>query len=406
MSELEIPESWAECRLENVVEFLDSKRRPLAANLRIHGPYPYYGANGLQGYHNAYIFDEPLILLAEDGGHFGSKTKDIAYRIEGKTWVNNHAHVLRTIPIFNSSFLLHYLRRYNVKPFVTGSTVPKLNQEKSRQIPISIPPLAEQRRIVTKIESTFKRIEAIEKAVERAEVLSRKMALAFLKTDGDVQSTVGDSYSERIERCKNGGQGLRRVGVSNEHGVVDLRIADDVNTTRYKLVQKGDIFYNPMRLNVGSLALYDGNEQAITSPDYVVVKPRGIECSWLLYSFLKSEAGLKEIAKKTKGSVRERVYFKSLSEIEFPILTQQSNTAARRSFETFTQMLNGFGLAKQQFKAINSSVLSLAFSGRLVPQDPSEGTGHQLLEQILTAKTNSDSTKAPSPRAKKRKSLK
>ena len=82
-------------RLVEVVEFLDSQRRPVTASDRRAGPYPYYGANGQQGTIDHFIFDEPLVLLAEDGGHFGESERGIAYRISGKTWVNNHAHVLR-----------------------------------------------------------------------------------------------------------------------------------------------------------------------------------------------------------------------------------------------------------------------------------------------------------------------
>ena len=76
--------------LEEVAEFLDNLRRPITASNRESGPYPYYGANGQQDSVADYIFDEPLILLAEDGGLFDQPDRGIAYAIEGKTWVNNH----------------------------------------------------------------------------------------------------------------------------------------------------------------------------------------------------------------------------------------------------------------------------------------------------------------------------
>jgi hypothetical protein len=76
--------------LGDVCDFLDHRRKPVAEGLRSSGPFPYYGANGQQGWIDDFLFDEPLVLLAEDGGHFGSKTKPIAYKIAGKTWVNNH----------------------------------------------------------------------------------------------------------------------------------------------------------------------------------------------------------------------------------------------------------------------------------------------------------------------------
>lgn len=92
-------------KLENVVEFLDFKRRAVTESDRKPGPYPYYGANGQQGLINDFLFDEPLILLAEDGGHFDSPDRGVAYRINGKTWVNNHAHVLRPTDEVDIGFL-------------------------------------------------------------------------------------------------------------------------------------------------------------------------------------------------------------------------------------------------------------------------------------------------------------
>src|ERR671912_484622 len=90
--------------LGELVEFLDSQRKPVTESDRKPGPYPYFGANGQQGTIDGFIFDEPLVLLAEDGGQFESPDRGIAYRISGKTWVNNHAHVLRPKPIVDLSY--------------------------------------------------------------------------------------------------------------------------------------------------------------------------------------------------------------------------------------------------------------------------------------------------------------
>ena len=97
-------------KLEQVVTFLDSQRIPITAKDRISGPYPYYGANGQQDSVHDYIFDEPLILVAEDGGNFDDPTRPIAYKVEGKCWVNNHAHVLRPNPEkIDINFLTYHL---------------------------------------------------------------------------------------------------------------------------------------------------------------------------------------------------------------------------------------------------------------------------------------------------------
>ena len=140
--------------LGEVVEFLDSRRRPVTESDRRTGPYPYFGANGQQGTIDDYIFDEPLVLLAEDGGHFDDPQRGIAYRISGRTWVNNHAHVLRPKPAIDLAFLCRVLENYDVTPFVTGTTRGKLTQAGASTIPIPLPPLVEQRRITAILDQT------------------------------------------------------------------------------------------------------------------------------------------------------------------------------------------------------------------------------------------------------------
>ena len=144
---------WKKVKLGDVCDILDSKRIPISEEKRIKGKYPYYGANGIQGYINDYIFDEELVLLAEDGGNFGSKTKPIAYKISGKTWVNNHAHVLKAKDeIISTDFLLYSLMFYDVTKLITGTTRKKLTRAGMEKITLSIPTLSIQNKITNNLE--------------------------------------------------------------------------------------------------------------------------------------------------------------------------------------------------------------------------------------------------------------
>lgn len=160
-----IKNHWKKYQLREVVEFLDHLRQPVTESDRKAGPYPYYGANAQQGWIDGFIFDEPLILLAEDGGNFGSKTRPIAYAIEGKTWVNNHAHVLRPRPGFDLRFLLRSLEFRDVSQLVKGATRAKLNKRDAETIELQIPDLPEQIRVRTIIDKAVglrhKRREAL-----------------------------------------------------------------------------------------------------------------------------------------------------------------------------------------------------------------------------------------------------
>jgi type I restriction enzyme S subunit len=135
-------EGWRPVTIEQCCEILDSKRVPVNAqdrDIRI-GEFPYYGANGLQGYIDDFIFDEPLILIAEDGGQFDEfATRPIAYRIDGKTWVNNHAHVLRATAAFCQDAVFYSLEHKDIQSFIVGGTRAKLNQGALRAVTFFLP---------------------------------------------------------------------------------------------------------------------------------------------------------------------------------------------------------------------------------------------------------------------------
>jgi type I restriction enzyme S subunit len=145
--------------LGDIVEILDSKRRPISKKDRKHGPYPYYGATGIVDYIDGYIFDEELVLVGEDGAKWKSMD-ETAFIVKGKTWVNNHAHVLKpNNEIVLNQFLIYYLNFKDLSEFVKGITVPKLNQTNLKLIPIPVPSLQEQEKIVERLDEIFKNIQ-------------------------------------------------------------------------------------------------------------------------------------------------------------------------------------------------------------------------------------------------------
>lgn len=143
---------WKMVRLGDVCEILDSQRIPITASDRKSGIYPYYGANGVQDYVSDYIFNDELVLLAEDGGNFGSRERPIAYRVSGKCWVNNHAHVLKAKQCLNTDYLCRSIMFYDVSNLISGTTRAKLNQAAVRKMLIPLPPLDEQKRIAKNLD--------------------------------------------------------------------------------------------------------------------------------------------------------------------------------------------------------------------------------------------------------------
>lgn len=173
---------WPIVPLSEAVVFLDNLRKPITASERVEGEYAYYGANGLQGTVNDYIFSEPLVLLAEDGGHFGNPDRDIAYIADGKYWVNNHAHVLKPRENVDLHFLYRVLQRYDVSPFIKGATRAKLTKGDASRIPFPIPPLKEQKRIAAILEKTDNLRRKRQQAIQLADEFLRAV---FLDMFGD-----------------------------------------------------------------------------------------------------------------------------------------------------------------------------------------------------------------------------
>ena len=140
-------EAWEQRKLDDVVEFLDTMRKPLEGAKRASGPYPYYGASGIVDYVDGYLFDEELVLLSEDGANITDRNYPVCFLASGKYWVNNHAHVLRTKKENENNFICNSLERKDYTQYNTGMAMPKLNKETCRKIPVLCPAFEEQQKI-------------------------------------------------------------------------------------------------------------------------------------------------------------------------------------------------------------------------------------------------------------------
>lgn len=140
---------WKALSLDDCVNFLDSKRKPIEEGNRTKGIFPYYGASGIVDYINDYIFDEELILLSEDGANITDRNYPVCFLAKGKYWVNNHAHVLKAKEGFINSFLCNAMERKDYTLYNTGMAMPKLNKEACKRIPVLHPSSNEQKAIAS-----------------------------------------------------------------------------------------------------------------------------------------------------------------------------------------------------------------------------------------------------------------
>lgn len=251
--------------VEDCCEILDSMRVPITAADREEGEYPYYGANGIQDHVADYIFDDELVLLAEDGGNFGSKERPIAYRVSGKCWVNNHAHVLKPKAGLDVDYLCYSLMFYKVDGMVNGATRQKLTQAAMRKMQIPSRSLEEQLHIVDELNRIVK---IKEQRQQELQLLDDLIKARFVEMFGDPVVHLDKGETVRLDTLAE----KITVGfvgeASNEYvdeGVPYLR-TQNVRVNRIDL--DGLIYVNEK--------FHNKNQKSIIHPGDVVISRVGV----------------------------------------------------------------------------------------------------------------------------------
>lgn len=173
----EIPSSWSALKLGEVCQFLDGKRIPIkkADRAKRQGEFPYYGASGIIDWIDDFIFDDELILIGEDGANIVDRSTPLAFKVSGKIWVNNHAHVLKPLDFMDIDFLVEYLESISYTPYTSGTAQPKINKSACESIPIPVPPFDEQKKISRIFVSYDVQLRNAEKAISDTKDLLRSV---------------------------------------------------------------------------------------------------------------------------------------------------------------------------------------------------------------------------------------
>lgn len=168
--------------LPEISDNRDRVRKPITSSKRKPGNYPYYGASGIVDYVDGYIFDGDYLLISEDGANLIARSTPIAFSIRGRNWVNNHAHVLQFKDKATQKYVEIYINMIDLEPWINGAAQPKLNQDNLNKIPIPLPPLHEQQRIVSILdtfEASIQNLEAQLEAREKQYEYYREKLLTF-----------------------------------------------------------------------------------------------------------------------------------------------------------------------------------------------------------------------------------
>jgi len=253
-----IPADWRLLCLEDAVEFLDGKRRPIkdADRAKMRGIYPYYGASGIIDYVNDYIFNDNLILLGEDGANIVNRSTPLAFIVSGKCWVNNHAQVLKPKANFDIGFLVNYLESISYEKYNTGTAQPKLNKEVCSKIPVPAPSLQEQQLIASVLFLWDKAIDKTQKLIDQIKLRNKGLAQQLLTGkkrlkgfEGEWKSVKVRDVFEEIKESNDGGVHHQVMTISSTLGLISQedkfdRVIAGESLGKYTLLNEGDFAYN------------------------------------------------------------------------------------------------------------------------------------------------------------------
>lgn len=425
-----LPRGWTRAALGDVCDILDSRRIPVNAAERERrlGDVPYYGATGQVGWIDDFIFDQELVLLGEDGAPFLDPAKPKAYLIRGRSWVNNHAHVLRARGCILSAFLLHQLNTVDYHPFVTGTTRLKLPQAPMRTIPLFVAPLPEQRRIVAALEEHLSDLDAAVSGLKRAltNVSGFKSAVlerVFRDTNSDDLVPLGQLVASTMIGLDRGrdqqnrdGAGVAYVKMNNV--TTDGRVVlDDLafvsvspdEGRRYE-IEDGDLLFNTRNSVelVGKTglvrrpptgAVFNNNLMRIRAAAHVL--PEYLAWQMVAPPFRRK---LDQVKRATTNVAA--IYAKDLLplQLRMPALDRQRTEVEQIERQLAVADRTGAEIDVQLARAahLRQSILKRAFEGRLVPQDPSDEPASALLSHIRSATIESAAsaarTRSPRPR--------
>lgn len=415
--ERKTPKVWVISNIEESVAILDNMRKPVSATERAKrsGDIPYYGATGLAGYIDDYLFDEELVLIGEDGAPFFDKQKNVAFIITGKSWVNNHAHVLKAKKNTLNKFILHYLNQFDYTGFVGGTTRLKLTQGDLKKIPLPLPPLPEQERIVAKLDKLFAKHEKIKKALDRIPQLLKAFRQQVLTQAVTGKLTekwregkeleewktytimeISDTrLGKMLDKAKNSGSEypyLRNIDVQ----------WNEINTDNLKKIRIDDAEFEKFKLAEGDVLVCEGGEAGRAAiwqkDDSNIIFQKALHRIRLYPNFLP-EILLYNLELDTKSGRIAELYtgttIKHLTGQNFakyvvkygPIQEQQEILRRVESLFVKADAIEArYQKLKEKIEALPRAILHKAFKGELVPQLLTDGDTKDLLAETIALK--------------------
>jgi type I restriction enzyme, S subunit len=415
-----LPAGWARIRLDLCSENLDSSRVPVNRSERAerHGEIPYYGATGQVGWIDRPLFNEELVLLGEDGAPFLERHRPKAYLINGPSWVNNHAHVLRGRGVSNR-YLMHFLNSIDYHGLANGTTRLKLTQASMNSIAVDVAPQREQDRIVVAIEKVFSRRDAGVAILERARQNLKRMRLAVLAEVATLPMSESIPLSVLVHDVRTGldrGRAKQRNGPPG-HGYIKMGDVRDgsIDLTNLAFVDATDDEIDRFGVIDGDVLFNNRNSQELVGKSGIVRSPKpgtlynnnlvrlrvGSRILPEFLAFQLSAPVVKRELNRMKSSTTNvaAIYTRDLMKLALlvpPIDIQRAAIAwSKEALSHIDQVTELVTASVGRNQTMRSSILAAAFSGNLARQVASDEPASVLFGRFAVDRSEVNGHKTP-----------
>lgn len=341
---------WRQVSLNEIAHILNAKRIPLNSRDREKrkGIFPYYGASGVVDYIDDYLFEGEHVLISEDGENLRTRKTPIAFKADGKFWVNNHAHIVKGKASFLNDYIVYFFQNLDLTPYITGAVQPKLNKENLLSIPILVPSKNENIEwIVEILKSLDDKIEINRQINQTLEEIAQALFEHYFMDNGDSIIRV-DQYIEFNPRIS--------IPKGKEVPFVDMKavpnIGMNVNEVIVKAFNAGSKFQKNDTLlaritpclengKTAFVNFLEEDECGFGSTEFITMRAKKDICPQFVYCLARNTRFRQHaIGSMVGSSGRQRIQLDMLQGFLIPAVEKEKILRFKKATEAGFEMIN------------------------------------------------------------------
>lgn len=383
-----VPDDWIGRSITELADCLDQVRIPLndAQRQRRKGDIPYCGANGVLDYVDGFIIDDDIILIAEDGGYFDEyATRPIAYRMIGKCWVNNHAHILKAKPGVDQGFLYYSLVHKNILPFVVNGTRAKLNKSEMHKIIVLLPLSEGEQRVIASVLSDVDALLAsLDRLIAKKRDLKQAAMQQLLTGKTRLEGFKGMWRLASLDEIASRATGVWGANKPKDQsvGLIDIIRAGDISqegvligvAQRYLSAAEfakskcdlDDLVITTSGNGLGKTWWCDGRKNVAASNFVRVLHPRvGGAIGRFLFYALRGAEGVRQLREHTATSAYPNLRPAFFSAVWIPLPPLQEQVAIATFLSDMDAEISALEARRDKTRALKQGMMQELLTGRI-----------------------------------------